>query len=370
MLSRENAENEVIRHFEKTEETRKIITNLAKRSNSDIERWIQNCVKLSGLDDEQKETEANEIRRAVEASSNGTRREPTAAQEQGKTMCFTTQEVQEAREWQEKILRTREARGEELREQDKKGGEDEDDEWAPVVPNMEAGGSYLQTTDPRDVVEKVVMDDHEARTTGRGNNGLVLGREYRCETSGKGKGKGERGKGEHEGKGRSGGNGQQGSKGTSQSTRKVQDEEEEVREGGENERREAKILRDLQQLEEKRRAQEAAAEKLWHESREDQRIVKWYDCSDDEQERQEEKAGERGETCKVREWSEESEERRERGERESREEVREEQRPRKESEVKRRREEKSLGQKVREGFESAGGRMRKRRERSRRESRG
>ena len=179
-----------------------------------------------------------------------------------------------------------------MREQDKKGGEDEDDEWAPVVPNMEAGGSYLQTTDPRDVVEKVVMDDHEARTTGRGNNGLVLGREYRCETSGKGKGKGERGKGEHEGKGRSGGNGQQGSKGTSQSTRKVQDEEEEVREGGENERREAKILRDLQQLEEKRRAQEAAAEKLWHESREDQRIVKWYDCSDDEQERQEEKAGE------------------------------------------------------------------------------
>ena len=69
MLSRENAENEVIRHFEKTEETRKIIANLAKRSNSDIERWLQNCVKLSGLDDEQKETDANGIRRAVKQAA-------------------------------------------------------------------------------------------------------------------------------------------------------------------------------------------------------------------------------------------------------------------------------------------------------------
>ena len=114
--------SEVIQHFEETEETRKIIANLAKGSNSDMEKWIQNYTKLSGLDEEQKKTEANGIRRAVEANRNGTRREPTAAQEQGKKLCFTTKEVQEAREWQVKILRTREARGEESREQDKEGG--------------------------------------------------------------------------------------------------------------------------------------------------------------------------------------------------------------------------------------------------------
>ena len=27
--------------------------------------------------------------------------------------------------------------------------EEDDDEWVPVVPNMEAGGSYLQTSDPK-----------------------------------------------------------------------------------------------------------------------------------------------------------------------------------------------------------------------------
>ena len=42
-----------------------------------------------------------------------------------------------------------------------------------MVPNMEARSSYLQTTDPRDVVEKIVMDDFEERKTGRGCDGLV-----------------------------------------------------------------------------------------------------------------------------------------------------------------------------------------------------
>ena len=46
----------------------------------------------------------------------------------------------------------------------------------PVVPDMEAGGSYLQTTYPRGVVEKFVMDEK----TGRGNDGLVRGEECRC----------------------------------------------------------------------------------------------------------------------------------------------------------------------------------------------
>ena len=72
-------------------------------------------------------------------------------------------------------MRKREARGEESREPEKKGSEDGDDEWVPVVPFMEAGGSCLQTTDPKDVVEKIVMDELEERKTGRGSDGLVRG---------------------------------------------------------------------------------------------------------------------------------------------------------------------------------------------------
>ena len=65
-------------------------------------------------------------------------------------------------------MRIREARGEESREQ--KG------EWAPVVPNMEAGGSHLQTTDPRNTVENIAMDDLEEKI-GRGSVGLGRERE-------------------------------------------------------------------------------------------------------------------------------------------------------------------------------------------------
>ena len=135
-------------------------------------------------------------------------------------------------------MRTREARGEESREQDKKGSEDDDDEWAPVVPNMEAGGSHFQTPDPRNTVEKIVMDELEEKQEEKVMLSLVRERVYTCqanETNGKGKGKGEGRKGEHEGKGES--------KGTPQNTRKAQDEEEEVR--GEDKCREAKFLRDL-----------------------------------------------------------------------------------------------------------------------------
>ena len=52
-------------------------------------------------------------------------------------------------------MRIREARGEESREQNS--------EWAPVVPNMEAGVSHLQTTDPRNMVENIAMEDLEER---------------------------------------------------------------------------------------------------------------------------------------------------------------------------------------------------------------
>ena len=54
------------------------------------------------MDDEQKKTEANGIRRAVEASGSGTGRKLTAAQEQDRRVYFTTEE-EEAREWQDKI---------------------------------------------------------------------------------------------------------------------------------------------------------------------------------------------------------------------------------------------------------------------------
>ena len=68
-----------------------------------------------------------------------------------------------------------------------------------VAPNMEAGSSYLQTTDPRDDVEKIAMDGLEERRTGRGSDGLVQADETsKDETSRKGKGKGTGGKGEHD----------------------------------------------------------------------------------------------------------------------------------------------------------------------------
>ena len=66
-LSRASAEDEVIRHFEETEGTKNIIADLEEGSNSDLEHWIQMYAELTGLDDEQKKTEANGIRWAVEA---------------------------------------------------------------------------------------------------------------------------------------------------------------------------------------------------------------------------------------------------------------------------------------------------------------
>ena len=64
---------------------------------------------------------------------------------------------------------------EEWREQEKRRCEKDEDEWNPVVPNMEAGSSYFQTTYPGDEVEKIVVDDLEERKTGRGSDGLVRG---------------------------------------------------------------------------------------------------------------------------------------------------------------------------------------------------
>ena len=67
------------------------------------------------------------------------------------------------------------------------------------------------------------MDGLEVRKTGRGSDGLVRGREYRCPT------RRDQWEGHMKTKEDSEGNGQYRSKGASQSTRKVQDEEEEGR---------------------------------------------------------------------------------------------------------------------------------------------
>ena len=75
----------------------------------------------------------------------------------------------------EKRMRTHEAREEERKEQEKKMYEEDDEDRVPVVPNMEAGGSYLRTTYPRDVVVKIVTDELEGRKAGRGTDGLVRG---------------------------------------------------------------------------------------------------------------------------------------------------------------------------------------------------
>ena len=71
-----------------------------------MEKSIQICTELMRLDDEQKETTANGIRRAVEARRKDTGREPNAAQEQGKKVCWIVEEkeAQEVREWHEQFV--------------------------------------------------------------------------------------------------------------------------------------------------------------------------------------------------------------------------------------------------------------------------
>ena len=203
LLSRESAEDEVIRHFEEAEGTKNMIADLAEGSNSDLEQWIQTFTELTGLDDEQNKTEAHGIIRAVGARRKEPGRETTAAQEQGKKVCFIEEEreAQEAREWQEHFIerrkRAQEARVDERRDQEKMC-EEGDDARVREVANMEACGSYLQTSDPRAEVEKVVIDGLEKRKTGRGSDGLVRGGEYWCqsnEANGQGKGKGGGGNG-------------------------------------------------------------------------------------------------------------------------------------------------------------------------------
>ena len=101
------------------------------------------------------------------------------------------------------------------------GVKEDDDERVPVVRNMEACSSNLQT---------IVMDEVEERKTGRGNDGLVRRGDKRCqanETGGKGKGKGNGGKRRT----RKGSHGSKGTQEAPQNTRMMKgadkDEEEE-----------------------------------------------------------------------------------------------------------------------------------------------
>ena len=125
LWSRESAEEELIRHFEETAGTRKMIADLAKGSNS---------TELTGLDEEEEANKWNQT---------------TAAQEPGKKVCFVKEEkeAREVQEWQEQFMerrrRAQEPRVEEEREQEKKRCEEDDDERVRVVPNMEAGSSHL-----------------------------------------------------------------------------------------------------------------------------------------------------------------------------------------------------------------------------------
>ena len=210
LLSHENAEDAVIRHFEETEEARKIIADLVEGSNSDLEQRLQIYTELTGLNEERKKTNANGIRRAVEARRRDTGREPTAEQEQGKKVRVIEKEkeAQEAREWQEQFVeKRRRAHEARMGDQQKQQRQEEQEQ----TTRQEHGKKVRFGEEERSEETKVestdepeVMSRFAEVRRGRGSDGLVRGREYWCqtnETNGKGKGKGEGGKREREGKG-------------------------------------------------------------------------------------------------------------------------------------------------------------------------
>ena len=120
LLSRENAEDEVVRHFEETEGSRKIFAHLAEGSNSDMEQWIQLYTEMTRLNDEHKKT----IRRAVEARRRDTGREPTTEHEQGEKARLMEEErrAQEARAWQGQLMEKNEGEHKNKRENRKRKG--------------------------------------------------------------------------------------------------------------------------------------------------------------------------------------------------------------------------------------------------------
>ena len=310
LLSRENVEEAVIRDFEETEGSRKIIADLAEGNKSDMERWIQTSPELTGLDDEQNKTTANGIRRAVEARRKDTGREPTAAPKQGKKVCFIMEEkeVQEARQWQEQFIekrrRAQEAHEEEWREQEKKRYGEDDDERVPVVPDMEAGSSYFKTTYPRDEGEKIVMEELEERKTGRGSDGLVRG--VRVQVSDEG----DQWKGVRKGRRRKRKTWKQRSTHRARGRFRTRRKKPEGRTSVERQTSNGTCDNWIRGGKHKKK------KNVLHELRKDQRIVKWIGCSDDEQEGLEETAKEK-EKCEKKRGPE-SRAKRKGGERRSR----------------------------------------------------
>ena len=175
----------------------------------------------------------------------------------------------------------------------------------------------------KDVDKQEIMtnfeDKGEKKVTreGGGCAGLVQGRDETHKlnkTSGKGKGKGNGGKGEHGGKGHKGGKGHQQSTRTTigeEELRSEENEKQQVRRSDKNEKQKELRSEEEDEQEEDGRVQVApnmgaggsypqatldpeegeAAEEEWHESRKEQRIVRWIDCSDEEQSGAEESAG-------------------------------------------------------------------------------
>ena len=233
MLSREIAEDEVTRHLEKTEVTRKMIADLAKGSNCDMERWIQNYTEFAGLDDEQKKTEANGSDERLKQAE--VAQEESQPQHRSKTgECVSQQKRWKKRQNGRRKFCENEKRAEKSRENRRRKGVKmvtmNGFQWCltwrqvahasrPLTQRMRLRRSSWMNS-RKGKQEEEVMVSFERRV-------------YRCqanETNGKGKGKGEGGRGKHEGKGRFGGNGQHGSKGAPKCTRKVQNEVEEARE--------------------------------------------------------------------------------------------------------------------------------------------
>ena len=99
----------MLRHFEKTEGSRKIIAHLAEGNNIDMEQWIQIYRSRRDWTMNTRKTEANGIRRAEEAKREDPGRKPADAPEQGKKVSFIEEEreAKEVREWREQFVEKR-----------------------------------------------------------------------------------------------------------------------------------------------------------------------------------------------------------------------------------------------------------------------
>ena len=151
LMSRENAEDAVIRHFEETEGSRKIIANLAEGNNSDMEQWMQ--IYTASLDWTMNKRRRKQMESDGRLKQGERAQEESQPQHRNKASKCVPQKRRRRRKKRENgriISWKKEAQGNRY--------DEDEDERVPVVPNMEAGSSYLQTTYPRDEVEKLVMD--------------------------------------------------------------------------------------------------------------------------------------------------------------------------------------------------------------------